>query len=93
MRKQTFFFFKWPPSETIPHLATKLRKEEVKRLTKINTAEMRAVEGGKAYYTYCGAGKFNAVTVRVHKTFCSLCQMYCMIGNPVNGNKTYCYYK
>lgn len=59
-------------------------------MKKVNSAEMREVSGG-AYYTYCGAGKFNAVTVRVHKTFCSLCCLYTKIGNPVNGKKTYCY--
>lgn len=61
-------------------------------MKKLNTTEMRTVEGG-AYYTYCGAGKFNFATVRLHYTFCSLCRYYRSYGNPVNGKKTYCYEK
>ncbi len=59
-------------------------------MKKLNVNEMRNVEGG-AYYTYCSGQKFNSITVRLHKTFCSLCRSYVMYGNPVNGNKTYCY--
>ena len=63
-------------------------------MKKVISSEMRAVEGG-AYYTYCDGGyrKYNAITVRAHKTFCSLCHLYTKIGNPKNGNKTYCYIK